>query len=100
VYWVNISKNYIPINSYKIFLNDSNRHGYYFTKYNYYNLWIIHVQSLTNLPKSMWKLVFNVVDVVLKIGLNLKGKPTSPCKAFKDMFLGQINWKTNKNCKS
>ncbi len=24
----------------------------------------IHVQSLTNLPKSMWKLVFNVVNVI------------------------------------
>jgi hypothetical protein len=25
---------------------------------------IIHVQSPTNLPKSMWKLVFNVTNVI------------------------------------
>jgi len=55
----NISRNYTP---YKIFLNDSNGHDFYFLKYYYYNIWIIHVQSPTNLPKSMQELVFNGVD--------------------------------------
>jgi len=41
----------------------------------YYNLWIIHVQSLANLPKSIWKLVFNVTDVNFSLEV-LKIKPT------------------------
>jgi hypothetical protein len=49
---------------YKIILNDSNGHGCYFKNYYYYNIWIIHAQSPTNLSKSMWKLIFNVVDVI------------------------------------
>ncbi len=32
------------INSYKIFFNNSNGHGRYFFKYNYYNFLIIHVK--------------------------------------------------------
>jgi hypothetical protein len=52
------------INPYKIFSNDSNGHGCYFFKYFYSNIWIIHVQLLTNLSKSMWKLVFNVINVI------------------------------------
>ncbi len=47
---------------YNIFLNDSNEHGCYLKKCYYLTIWIIHVQSPTNLPKSMWKLVFKVVD--------------------------------------
>jgi len=42
----------------------SNGHGCYLKKCYYPNLWIIHVQSFTNLPKSMWKFVFNVMDVI------------------------------------
>jgi hypothetical protein len=59
---------------YNIFLNNSNGHGCYFFKYFYFNLWIIYVQWPTNLPKSMWKLVFKVVDVILKFG-SPKKKP-------------------------
>jgi hypothetical protein len=58
-----------------IFLNDSNELGCYFFFFNYYNLWIIHVQSLANLPKSVWKLVFNVADVNFSLQV-LKIKPT------------------------
>ncbi len=64
------------ITPYKIFLNDSNGHGWYIFLIYYYNLWIIHVQSPTNLPKSMWKPVFNVVDVIFKFE-NLKKNPPS-----------------------
>jgi mitochondrial fission protein ELM1 len=32
------------------------------------NIWIIHVQSPINLPKSMWKLVFNVANVIFWFG--------------------------------
>jgi hypothetical protein len=35
-----------------------------FKKCSYSNLWIIHVQSFTNLLKSMWKLLFNVPNVI------------------------------------
>jgi hypothetical protein len=31
-------------------------------------IWIIHVQSPTNLLKSMWKLVINVADVIFWFG--------------------------------
>ncbi len=88
---------------YKIFLNDSNEHGCYFLNFYYFNLWIIHVQSPTNLPKTMWKLEFNVVDVILNFG-NFKKKThkvqrnNAPSKTFKKMLLGQRNWKINKNC--
>jgi hypothetical protein len=54
----------LPTSPHKIFLNDLNEHGCYFKKCYYYNLWIILVQSPTNLPKSMWKLVFNVANVI------------------------------------
>ncbi len=49
---------------------------------------MIHVQSPTFLPKSMWKLVFNVIDVIFKFG-NLKRKTHKvhrnnvPSKTFK-----------------
>jgi hypothetical protein len=35
----------------------------------------MHVQSITNIPKSMWKLVFNVANVIFYLKI-LKGKPT------------------------
>ncbi len=54
------------ISPYEIFLNDSNGHGFHFFNCYYSNIWIIHVQSLTNLPKFMWKLVFNVIDVIFQ----------------------------------
>jgi hypothetical protein len=41
----------------------------------YFKFWIIHVQSFTNIPKSMWKLVFNVFDVIFYLKV-LKGKLT------------------------
>jgi len=41
----------------------------------YFNYWIIHAQSFTNIPKSMWKLVFNVANVIFYLKV-LKGKPT------------------------
>jgi hypothetical protein len=62
--WFNINKFTLPKNPYKIFLNDSNGHGCYFLKYYYFNIWIIHIQSSTNLFKSMWKLIFNVTNVI------------------------------------
>jgi hypothetical protein len=48
----------------KIFLNDSNGHGCCFKECYYSNLWITHGKLLTNLPKSMWKFIFNVVNVI------------------------------------
>jgi hypothetical protein len=65
----------LRITPYKILENDSNGHGGYFLKYYYSNLWIIHVQSPTNLSKSMRKLKFNVIDVILKFGSQ---NPQSP----------------------
>jgi len=41
----------------------------------YFNFWIIHVQSLVNILKSMWKLVFNVTTIIFYLKV-LKGKPT------------------------
>lgn len=41
------------ISPYDIFKNDSNGHGFHFLKCYYFNLQIIHVQSVTNLPKFM-----------------------------------------------
>ncbi len=83
----------VPKSPYKNFLTDSNEHGYYFSKCYYFNLWIIHVQSPINLPKSMWKLVFNVVDVIFKLG-NPKKKThkvqrnNAPSKTFKKYAFG------------
>jgi len=45
----NISKITFFMSPYKVFLIDSNGLGFYFLKCYYYNLWIIHVQSTTNL---------------------------------------------------
>jgi hypothetical protein len=67
----------LPISPYKIFLNDWNEHGCYFFKCYYFDLWIIHVQSLINLPKSMWKVVCNVINVILKLKV-LKETPQNP----------------------
>ncbi len=66
-----------------------------------YNIWIIHVQSLINLPKSMWKFVFNVIDVILKFGspgrkTHKVYKNNSPSKAFKKLLLGQKKKKKKK----
>jgi len=61
---LSIGKNCTPYKFIQDFFNDSNGHGYYFFKCYYFNFWIIHVQSPTNLSKSMWKLVFIVVDVI------------------------------------
>jgi hypothetical protein len=51
----------------------------------------MHVQSPTNLPKFMWKLVFNIVDVILKIGslkrkTNKVHKNNVPFKTFKNVY--------------
>jgi hypothetical protein len=59
-------ENTFLVSPYKILSNDSNGHGCYFKNYYYSNIWITHVQSPTNLPNSMWKLVFNIVNVILK----------------------------------
>ncbi len=73
--------------------------------YYYYNLWIIHVQSPTNRPKSIWKIVFNVVDIIFKFE-SPKNKThkvqrnNAPSKTFKKILLGQKIWKANKNCNS
>jgi hypothetical protein len=56
-------------------------------------MWKIHVQSPTNLPKCMWKLVFNVAEVIFWFG-SPKKKPIkskgmmSYLKLFKRMLLG------------
>jgi len=51
---------------------------------------MIHVQSPTNLPKSMWKLVFNVVDVIFKFGSPKRKthkvhRNNEPSKTFKNI---------------
>ncbi len=51
-------------NQYEFLKNDPNEHGSYFLKCYYFITLIIHVQWPTNLPKFMWKLVYNVVDVI------------------------------------
>jgi hypothetical protein len=81
------------MNLYKIFLNDSNGHDYYFKKCYYCNPWIIHVQSPTNLPKSMWKFICNVIDVIFKFGGPKKKTHkvhmnNDPFKAFKNTCFG------------
>jgi hypothetical protein len=86
------------ISPYKIFKNVSNGHGCYFLKYYYSNLWIIYVQSPTNLPKFIKKFVFNIIDAILKIGSPKKKTHkvhmnNAPCKAFKNILLGLKNWK-------
>ncbi len=89
-----VVENTFPMSPYKILLNDSNGHGCYFKKYELSNMWIIHIQSPTNLPKCMWKLVFNVVDVIFWFG-SLKRKThkvqrnNAPSKTFKNILLGQ-----------
>ncbi len=68
--WLNVSiltKIALLISPYKKNLNDSNGYGCYFLKCYYANLWIIHVQSLTNHAKYMWKFVFNITDVNFQI---------------------------------
>jgi hypothetical protein len=63
-----------------------------FLKYYYSNIWITNVQWLTHL---MWKLVFNVIDVIFKFE-NPKRKivkvrmNNNPCKAFKKYVFGTI----------
>jgi hypothetical protein len=53
----------------------------------------------------MWKLIFNVADVIFKFG-SPKRKPHKihklmpHLKLSKNMLLGQKNWRTNKNCNS
>ncbi len=91
----------LPIISYKIFWNDSNEHIGYFLKEYYFNIWIIHVQSPTNLPKSMWKLIFNVIDVILKFGGPKKKTHkvhmiNDPCKALKKYAFGTKKLKNKK----
>ncbi len=93
------------ISQYKFFKNDSNGHGFYFKFFYYSNIWIIHVQWPTNLPKSMWKLAFNVVDVIFEFG-NFKSKTHKVIRTIthlrlsKTYFLKQFFWKRNKNCNS
>ncbi len=82
-----------PISPYEIFKNESNGHGFSYLKIYYFNLSIIHVQSLTNLSKFMWKLIFNVIDVIFQLG-NLKRKAhkvlknNAPSKTFKKYVFG------------
>jgi hypothetical protein len=69
--WSNVeisTKITLFISQYKIIWYDSNGHGCYILKYYYSNIWIIHVQSPTNIPKSMWKLIFNVTNVIFIFG--------------------------------
>jgi len=86
--WFNINKNYTFYKSIQFFLNDSNVHGYYFLKCYYSNIWIIHVQSSRNLSKSMWKLIFNVTNVIFLFGSSKRKthkvhKNNAPSKTFK-----------------
>jgi hypothetical protein len=53
----------------------------------------------------MWKLVFDVVDVIFKFGSPKKKthkiqKNNAPSKIFKNVFLEQINFLKNKNWNS
>jgi hypothetical protein len=71
----------------------------------YLNILIIHVQSPTNLPKSMWKLEFNVANVIFWFGSPKKKthkfqRNLPHLKFSKNMLLEQKNWKRNKNCNS
>jgi hypothetical protein len=99
-----INKFTFPINSYKIFLNDSNGHGCYFFKYYYFNICIIHVQLSINLFKSMWKFIFNVTNVIFFNLEVLKQKPTKSIWIMAHVNLSKTydfgtNFKTkNKNC--
>ncbi len=90
-------ENTLPMSPYKIFLNDSNGHGCYFKKYEYSNMWIIHVQSSTNLPKCMWKLVFNVADVIFWFG-SFKRKTLKVQRNNAKTFKNICFW--DKNCNS
>ncbi len=100
-----VAKDTLLINPYKIFKNYSNEHGCYLKIYWYSNIQIIQVQSPTNLSKSMWKLIYNVVNVIFWFGSLKKEthkvqKNNAPSKNFKKMFLGQKIWKANKNYNS
>jgi hypothetical protein len=84
-----------------MFLNDLNGHGCYFKKCYYFSFWIIHVQSLINLPKSMWNFIFNVTDVIFWIGSLKKEthkihKNNAPFKNFKKYVFGTKKLKKNK----
>jgi len=63
---------------------------------------MIHIQSLTNLSKFMWKFVINVVDVIFEFG-NFKRKThkvhinNDPCKAFKKYVFGTKKLKNKQN---
>jgi len=53
----------------------------------------MHVQSPTNLPKPMWKLVFNVVNVIFWFGSLKKEthkvqRNNAPSKIFKKYVFG------------
>ncbi len=81
-------------------------HCCYLKKYYYSNIWIIHIQSPTKLSKFMWKVVFNVVDVILKFGsckriTHKVDKKQCPIQNFQNhIFWDKKNWKRNKNCNS
>jgi len=103
--WFNIDKSTLPCKSIQDYLNDSNWHGCCFKKYYYSNLWIINLQWSTNLSKSMWKLVFNVTDVIFLIGSSKRKTHkvhmnNSPCIVVKKYAFGTKKLKTNKNCNS
>jgi hypothetical protein len=54
-----------------------------------------------NLPKSMWQLIFDVVDVIFKFGSPKRKSHKSiwimpHVKLSKNMFLGQKNWRKKK----
>jgi hypothetical protein len=54
---------------------------------------MIHVQSPTNLPKSMWKIVYNVIGVILKFGspkrkVHKIQRNNAPIKTFKKYVFG------------
>jgi hypothetical protein len=103
--WLNIGKNTLCTSSYKIFKMIQMKSVVSFKSATILIFWIIHVQSLTNFPKSMWKLIFNVVDVILKFESHKRKtqkvqRNSAPSKTLKKMLLGQRNWKINKNCNS
>jgi hypothetical protein len=78
--WVNaqlsgskMAKIIVSMSPNKILLNDLNGHGCFFFKCYDFNIWIIHVQSPTNLPKSTWKFIFDVIWIMthLKFSKNM-----------------------------
>jgi hypothetical protein len=101
--WFNIDKNYTPYKSIQDFFKWFKWTWLLLFKCYYFNFWIINVQSLIKLPKSMWKLVFNVVDIIFKFGDPRKKthkvqRNNAPSKNFKKYACGLNIWKTNKNC--